>query len=275
MKHRFEPRLLAGVTLALALAAGCTGTPASQSTAEQKVSGTASGALPSRTPATRAPTPTPTATPRPVASTASAVPTAPPAIISGGRLEAAFETRGLVTSQAREVVCYPTQQGDAVIVARFVLADAADGPSKPLPTRFAFELDAGQLQPDTSYTLAYRPAGGGSALETTTFQIPERSHKPMPEPSAGYTSQKLTLNEAGLTVEGEFKAATTWRHALVYNKDKRLVVTAHAQLTGTTDKFVIAPVPGVDGGEEATVYLHGDGKVVLKKTLVREKPVGQ
>ncbi len=274
MKHSFDPRL--PMALALALAAGCAGAPVTPTTGEQKVSGSAAGAVPSRTPATRAPTPTPTATPRPVASTVGSVPTAPPALVSRGLLEAAFETRGLVSTQAREVVCYPTQKGDAVVTARFVLADAADGPAKTLPSRFAFELDVGQLEPATPYTLAYRPAGsGGSALETTNFQIPASAHKTMSEPTSGYTSTTLTLNEAGLTVAGEFPAGTTWRHAMVYDKDRRLVVTAHAILASTTDKFVISPVPGIDGGQAATVYLHGDGKIVFKKTLTREAPVGQ
>lgn len=261
--------------LLAALAVGCAGTPTAKPTDEQKVSGTASGTAPSRAPATRAPTPTPTATPRPVPS-ATSVPTAPPVGLTGGKVQASFATRGLTRTQAREVVCYPTKDGDAVVKARFVLADASEGPSTALPTRFDFELDAAQLERDVDYTLAYRSAGtGGSALETVVFRVPASYATQVTPPTDGYTSTKLTLDEAGLTAEGEFPEGTTWRHALVYDAKKKLSVTAHAILAGTTDKFVISPIPGVDGGEEATVYIHADGRLVFKKTLTRALPVGQ
>lgn len=263
-----------GIAAACAILAACSGAPPVIEADEQRVSGTAAAARPSRPPATLAPTPTPTATPE-RGTPAPAVPTAAPPSLERGRVNAAFETRGLNRSHAREVVCYPTDRGDAVIAARFVLADASDG-SAALPTRFGFELDMAQLAPDTSYTLAYRTAGGGSAaLETRQFTIPTASHAEMTDPPAGYTSHALTLNEAGLTVDGEFAAATTWRHALVYDKNKKLVVTAHAVLAAKADKFVISPVPGIDAGASATVYIHGDGRILFKKTLVRTAPVGQ
>lgn len=273
MTDRPTLRTLTAALAACVVAYGCTTTPA-VTTDEQTVSGAAGANRPSRAPATAPPTPTPTATPRPVPS-ATAVPTTGAPTFERGRVLATFETRGLDRTQAREVVCYPTDTGDAFVLARYVLADAAATATGSLPAQFAVELDMAMLQPATAYTLAYRQAGqAGSAIETKTFTIPQASYGTMTEPAGGYTNNAITFDDAGLVVDGTFSGAITWRHALVYDKNRKLVVTAHAIQGGTADRFTIAPVPGIPADEEATVYVVADGRIAFKKILKRAAPVG-
>lgn len=265
-------RILGACALACVLAYGCT-QPAAITSDEQTVSGSATAARPSRAPATAAPTTTPTATPKPQPSGGAVAVTGEPTL-ERGRVLATFETRGLDRSQAREVVCYPTDTGDAVVEARFVLADASSSSSAALPTRFSLEIDMAMLEPATAYTLAYRPAGGGTAIETKTFTIPQASYAAMSDPAGGYTNTTLTFDEGGLEVAGEFSGATTWRHALIYDKNDRLLSTSHALLEGRSDTFTLPTIPGVPVGEEVTVYLYGDGRIAFKKVIKRAAPVG-
>lgn len=223
------------------------------------------GASPSASPAA-SPSAQPSASPSP---SPSATPDLAAPLFEDGRVVAFFETPELTRAATREVVCFPAAADASAAVARFQLADGTAGEPATLPAQFTFDLDMATLEPGVAYALVYQGDAAAEPLASKAFTIPAAAHQPMPELPLRYRSTTLTLGPAGLAVEGEFLSAVTWRHVMVFDKDQKLVLTRHALLTARTDAFTVDAVPGIEPGEEATVYLHGDGKIVYKQTLVR------
>lgn len=248
---------------------GTGGTNVSGSAKPDKIPGASPSASPTAqatASASASASPSPSSSPAP---TPSPSPDLTHPTFEDGRVVVVFETEGLTTALTREIVCFPSAAGATSSVARFQLADGAAGEPAALPGQFTFDLDMALLTPGVAYTAAYLGEAGGAPLASKSFTIPEVDYKPMPAPPLRYRSTKLTLGPAGLTVAGEFLNPTTWRHLMVFDKNRKLVLARHARLSARTESYTVEAVAGVAAGEEATVYIHGDGKIAYRQTIVR------